>query len=63
VNVQKAVAKHISGGMTHCRANREAKYSERFVSVILSVGVTLVLIFLLLTFAMVFLQALDQWHK
>jgi hypothetical protein len=64
VNVHKTVAKHVFGRITHCPTNRRAKqHSSRFVSVVLSVGVMLVLTFLLLTFAMVFLQTLDQWHK
>jgi len=63
VNVHKTVARHVSGRMTHCHPNRRAKHRGRFVSVVLGIGVTLVLTFLLLTFAMVFLEASEQWHN
>ncbi len=64
VKVHKAVAKHVSGRIIHCRSNRRTKRdSNRFVTVVFRVGIALVLTFLLLTFAMVFLQGLEQWHK
>jgi hypothetical protein len=64
LRVHKAAGKYASGRVTHNRANRRGKqYSNRFVTVVFGVGVTLVLTFLLLTFAMVFLEALKQWRK
>jgi hypothetical protein len=63
VNANRMVAQHVSGRRAHDRTNRRAKHTRRFVSVVLGIGVTLVLTFLFLTFAMVFLQASEQWHN
>lgn len=62
--LHRAVAKHDSGRMTGKYKTRDRKeYGHKFVTVIFSIGVALVFTFLLWTFALVLLQAVDQWKK
>jgi hypothetical protein len=61
VNANRTVAQHVSG-RAHRRTNRRAKHKRGFVSVVLGIGVTVVLAFLL-TFALVFLEVSEQWHN
>jgi hypothetical protein len=62
VRAHKTDEKRLFGRLTD-RRSRRSKHSNKFVTVVFGVGLTLVLTFLLWTFVMVFLQALEQWHK
>jgi hypothetical protein len=45
------------------RMRGTGRREHKFVTGVFYVGIALVLTFVLWTFAMVFLQAVDQWHK
>jgi hypothetical protein len=60
----KTAAKYVSGRRIPSRTNRsESQHRHEFVAIIFGIGMALLLAFLLWTFAMVFLQARDQWRR
>ena len=62
--MQKVTYKSIPGRMAKGRMHRSERHDgNTIVAAIFWVGITLVFAFLLWTFTMVFLQALDRWHK
>jgi len=60
----KTAPKYVSGRRFPSRTNRsESQHRNEFVVVVFGIGMALLLAFLLWTFGMVFLQALDQWRR
>jgi hypothetical protein len=60
----KTVAKYVTGRVTSSRPGRRRKQDgDKFVAAVFWVGITLVLAFVLWSFAMVFLEALEQWRR